>query len=676
MMTVSEIDFLRLCNDRKPTEMPPHLISEYIHLRRALPPGSPIPGVFDLHLTPYVIEIMDAAGPYSGINRISVLKGVQIALTTLLENIIAYYMDANPSEIMYCTATEALLRTWLKRLEVLIDTCGYRHKISSQTDKPKSRKSGDTDHSKEYPGGSLSMTSLNSPSGMRSESNRILLIDEVDAAPKETTTGEGNFLGILDGRTAAYGSSWKVINTSTPATLESSVIYPEFLAGDQRYYNVPCLKCGLYFVFDFKYLVPKNDKHGYLDKVFHECPGCNMEIWNYSKTEMMRIDHAEWRPTSVPQNKKHRSYQISSLYSPFASWERVFETWLKAEEDPTLKPSFRNLWEGLPYREEGHRPDINKVISHRGHYKDGTVPDNVLFLVCASDVQRGAEKYQKMSPEELTEQIKKIRAESGEIALWKSKIPRIETEVMGIGKNVKTWSVDYKVFYGHTTLGSFAGAFFEIDEWSKSGGMQYSRADGRLFNVQLAMMDATDGVNQNAVFDLCSRWRNTFPNINADDLNKSKDPGIDEVTRMNYDRYRINKRGAKVCEYVTLSKNHYMARLYSGLNIPRNFNQEIQAPGFCDFPADRPDHYFKMLTAAEHLSDGTFSKGQRPAEALDCRAYALCAADIWLEREVKAARDRAVKGMKITEEHAKQYGTVWFLEMMEGEDRKWRGMNC
>jgi hypothetical protein len=163
-----------------------------------------------------------------------------------------------------------------------------------------------------------------------------------------------------------------------------------------------------------------------------------------------------------------------------------------------------------------------------------------------------------------------------------------------------------------------------------------------LFPVQLAMMDATDGVNQNAVFDLCSRWRNTYPNINADDLNKSKDKGVDEVTRMNYDRYRINKRGAKVCEYVTLSKNHYMARLYSGLNIPRNFNQELQAPGFCDFPADRPDHYFKMLTAAEHLSDGTFS---------------------------------TVKGMKITEEQAKQYGTVWFLEMMEGEDRKWRIKN-
>jgi phage terminase large subunit GpA-like protein len=461
---------------------------------------------------------------------------------------------------------------------------------------------------------------------------------------------------------------------STPGEHLTSVINKQFEAGDQRYYNMPCPRCGVMIAFEFDNLVPVYGKHSHLKTVYYECQECHGRIDEHEKTLMMDIRYAQWIPTSIPRDPAHRSYHINALYSPVGmlSWKRIYGFYLESEENPDRKPSFCNLYKGLPYREEGHRPDINKVISHRGHYKNGTVPDNVLFLVCASDVQRGAEKYQKLSPEELTEEIKKIRAESGELGLWKSKIPRIETEVLGVGKNVKTWSVDYRVFYGHTTLGSFAGAFFEIDEWSKSGGMQYNREDGRLFPVQLAMMDATDGVNQNAVFDMCSRWRNTYPNINADDLNKSKDKGVDEVTRMNYDRYRINKRGAKVCEYVTLSKNHYMARLYSGLNIPRNFNQEMQAPGFCDFPADRPDHYFKMLTAAEHLSDGTFSKGQRPAEALDCRAYALCAADIWLEREVKAARDRAVKGMKITEEQAKQYGTVWFLEMMEGEDRKWR----
>jgi phage terminase large subunit GpA-like protein len=661
---ISSLEFLRLCNDRKPTENPPHLISEYIQGRRIMPPGSPKPGPMNLHLTPYVFEIIDSAGPYSGINRISVLKGVQIALTTALESIIAYYMDANPAEIMYCTATEALIRKWLKRLEMLIETCGYRDKISNQTEKSKSRKSGDTDFSKEYPGGSLTMASLGSPASMRSESNRILCVDEVDAAKKEVVTGEGNFLGLLDGRTAAYAGAWKVINTSTPSTYEKSVIWPEFLSGDQRYYNVPCLLCGSYFVFDFKYFVPVNDKHGYLERVFHECPHCNKEIWNHNKTEMMRLDHAEWRPTAIPQDKTHRSYQISGLYSPFASWERVYRTWLKAEEDPTLKPSFRNLWEGLPYKEQGHRPDIQKVIKLRGDYKNGSVPNGVLYLTCASDVQRGAEKYQKMTPDELDLEIKRIRATGGNLALWKARLPRIETEVMGVGQYHKTWSIDYKVFYGHTTLGSYAGAFEKIDQWSADGGMNYKRGDGVVFAPVIALMDCSDGDTRASVFDLCSRWRNTFPNRNYGWLKQKKDPGMDESSGRNFDRFQKSKGANDVSPYIQISTNYYKGRLYSALNIPRDPLKNNQAPGFCEFPVDRPDHYFKMLTGAEALSDGSFSEGGRPVEALDCRVYNLCAADVWLEDQVRQERDRWKK-KGISEAQIKLIDKPWFLKDMD-----------
>jgi len=41
-----------------------------------------------------------------------------------------------------------------------------------------------------------------------------------------------------------------------------------------------------------------------------------------------------------------------------------------------------------------------------------------------------------------------------------------------------------------------------------------------------------------------------------------------------------------------------------------------------------------MLTAEEKMSDGSFDSKGRRNEALDCRVYALCAADVFLDSEL------------------------------------------
>ena len=53
------------------------------------------------------------------------------------------------------------------------------------------------------------------------------------------------------------------------------------------------------------------------------------------------------------------------------------------------------------------------------------------------------------------------------------------------------------------------------------------------------------------------------------------------------------------------------------------------------------DYYFSMLTNAEQMSDGSFNKGGRPCEAIDIRAYNLCAADIYLEQQARKAQKEA-----------------------------------
>jgi phage terminase large subunit GpA-like protein len=45
-----------------------------------------------------------------------------------------------------------------------------------------------------------------------------------------------------------------------------------------------------------------------------------------------------------------------------------------------------------------------------------------------------------------------------------------------------------------------------------------------------------------------------------------------------------------------------------------------------------------MLGAEEQLSDGSFDARGRRNEALDCRVYAMCAADVWLDVQVETYR--------------------------------------
>jgi phage terminase large subunit GpA-like protein len=662
---ISDLEFLRQCNNQKPTDPPPEFISDYIDGRRILPPGSPRPGIFDIHVMPAMIEPMNNMGPYSGVNRTTMMKGVQIAATTYLsENVIAYYMDANPAEILYCTATNALLEKWTKRLEPLIDSCGFRDKISAQANEgnKKSRKTGDKMYSKEYPGGSLSMASLQAPASLRSESNQIIITDELDGTiKKETSTGEGGFLGLLDGRAAAYGENFKLMELSTPKLLEDSVIYPQFEDGDQRYYNVPCLRCGADIVFKSEQLRPVYDKLGRLENVWYECE-CNGQLFDSDKKEMMLIENAKWVPTAVPKDRRHRSYQLSSLYSPFASWTKFYTRYLKAEEDPLWKPTFVNLWQGLPYKEEGQRPTF-KANEKRGDYKNGTVPEGVLYMTLAADVQRGAERYQAMTEDELTAEIEKLKSAGKN--LWKSELPRIELEIYGVGSAYRSWSIDYRVFYGHTTRSPYEGAFERLYDWIEDKKHHYPRKDGLIFAPKIACMDASDGVTAAAVFEFCSRVEgNFYPNVNDGWLKKKKDPGIDEETRFNYDRYRLAKKGKGGPEYIQISTNHYKRIVYQRLNIPREKDPtKPSRPGFCDFPRDRDDFYFSMLKAEELLSDGSFRSGGRRNESLDVRGYNLAIADVWLESEARRMQAEAEK--KGTKENDLSKIKKWILRQME-----------
>lgn len=614
----SEIDFLARENEMKPSDRPPPTVSGYVEGHRVLPPSTPFPGLWENRRTPYAVEIMDNMGPFSPVIYTDVMKGAQLGITAGAENVIAYWMDAQPAEILYVSSTEDLLLKWAtKRLDPLIDSCSFRHKIHAQSDSAaKTRRSGDRTFSKEYVGGALDMASAQSAASLRSDSKRILIMDEIDGAPRLLRTGEGAWTEVAEGRTNAWGSRKKVGGISTPGLMEESLINERYLLGDQRLFMVPCPLCGkrqpLELGSDEKNHGLRPDRTaGRLTNVYYLCQFCHDGFFNYHKGVMLQ--GGQWEATAESYTRARRSYQINSLYSPVGmmSWLEFYEKYEKALQTPDGMRSFTNLYLGLPYRETGQRPKLENVVELKGAYASKKVPDGALFLTIGVDVQRGSEK----DPDNPA---------------------RLEMEVLGHGFGYRTWSVAYLRFDGAIDDPA-AGAWEALQEFAEAGGLVFKRKDDREMYPALIFVDSGDGVHTDTVYRFCGGWQSTFPSKGFQALKKRKHEAGDELTPNNFKRFRAQKVAQDVTLY-EISTNFYKNLLYKNLKVQRN-DHGAQPPGFCDFPIDYPEKYFRGLTAEEKRTDGSFfcPQGVRN-EPLDCRVYAMCAADVYLDAKVAEIR--------------------------------------
>jgi phage terminase large subunit GpA-like protein len=624
MTHASDIAFLLAENKRRPPSDTETDIAEWIAKRRILPSRTPFPGFWRNDRTPYLTEIMNCMSPASPIQHVAIMKGAQLGLTAAAENVVAYWIDENPAEILFISATNDLLEKWVvKRLEPLIDSCGFRDKIGATNNNPKSRRTGDKIFSKEFVGGCLDMASAQSAPGLRSDSKRILIRDEVDGAPGHLKTGEGSWIDVSYARTAAWGGRKKILDFSTPTTDDDSLIKKLYEAGDQRKYLVPCPHCGKFQVLEWgtdktEYGIKAIREAGKLKGVYYQCAPCREPIKNHHKSKMLRA--GKWEATAISSGDLYRSYHISSLYSPagMMTWHELQELWDKAqnEGDPDAMRSFTNLYLGLSYRETGARPKLDKVIELRGDYKSGTVPFGVLFITVGIDVQAGSSRDENNPA-------------------------RLEMEVCGHGAGFRTWSIEYRRFEGEVDDPS-SGAWQLLNEWAVKTELKWNRRDGMIFTPSLVFVDSGDGNLTDVVYRFCSGWGKTFPSKGYSALKKRKKEAGDEQSPSNFRRYRAAKLGEDSYLY-EISTNYYKNHAYNNLKIERRIPGP-QRPGYCGFPIDYNEKYFKMLTAEEKRRDGSFHcPSGRRNEALDCRVMNQCAGDVYLDSEVLAVKARALK---------------------------------
>lgn len=544
---------------------PPRLtVSEWADRHRVLDNTSPEPGPWRTDRTPYLREIMDSLSPSEACERVVFVKAAQVGGTEALLNFCGYLMAHAPAPILLVQPTVEMAKRFSKqRLDSLIEsTPVLRGKVKD----PRSRDSGNTVLMKEFAGGVLILTGANSAVGLRSLPAKYVLADELDAWPADAD-GEGDPFTLACKRTVAFGTQRKIFAVSTPTIEGLSRIEALWNQSDQRYYQVPCLRCGHYQKLVWAQL---RWPEGRPEEARYHCEACEHPHENWQKTEMLA--RGRWRATAAGDGRT-RGYHLSALYAPvgWPSWPDLAREFVEAKRARETLQVFVNTVLGETWRDEAAVPLEADALYGRREPFAAEAPAGVSLITAGADVQAD----------------------------------RIECEVVGWGAGEESWSLGYFVIHGDTG---------QPEVWSDLDRLlarQWKHESGLLLPVSAACVDA--GFETATVTEFCSqrRGRRVFAVKGSSGFGKPIWPR------------RATSGGRHRGEIFLIGADTAKERVYSRLRV------EHPGPGYCHFPIDRGRDWFEMLVSERIIVERGERKFSKPAgvrnEALDARAYATAA---------------------------------------------------
>ena len=319
---------------------------------------------------------MDAFSDPS-VERVVVMSSAQVGKTSVLENVIGFFIDYDPSPIMVVEPTIEVGKSFSKdRLAPMLrDTPCLTRKVADV----KSRDSGNTVNHKVFYGGHITIAGANSAASLRGRSIRIALADDIDAFPSSAGT-EGDPVSLIGKRTTTFWNR-KIGLFSTPTDEGLSKIEAEYLKSDRRKYYVPCVHCGEFQIFTFDNVKwPKSEP----SKAQYECPFCKGMITDNDKARM--ILRGEWRK-QAPEVKRIAGFWINELYSPWVTFAQVAEKFYASKDDPQTLKVWTNTSLGESWKQVIVSRTSDNLFKARCALKPQTVPMEAVALTCGIDQQ-------------------------------------------------------------------------------------------------------------------------------------------------------------------------------------------------------------------------------------------------------------------------------------------------
>lgn len=543
-------------------------VSEWAEEHRILDVrSSAMPGHWRNSVTPYLSEIMDTMNDFE-IEETIFVKPTQVGGTEALLNRLGYLIAQDPGPTMIVYPTDILGdSTSENRIIPMIKNSPaikqhYNERISSKMEL-------------QFDNMYVSISGANSPASLASKPIRYLFLDEVDKFPAASRK-EADPISLARERTKTFINR-KIYMCSTP-TLRTGHIWKAKESADiEKHYFIPCPHCSAQIELKFQNLRWPDDEAGLdaadmAELATYVCQECGCTISDAEKNRALSF--GEWKVVRERGKTVRRvAYWINTLYSPFVRFAEIAKEFLKSKDDPDLLHNFTNSWLAEPWEDTKLKTNAEMVLERQTEVEPFALPDWTKLLTGGVDVQENC-------------------------LYW----------------TIRAWG-DFL-----TSQNIAHGQAFSFAEVEKYMNLEYRKADGTVFMVDLVLVDSGDQTDE--VYDFCA--------INAEWALPCKGVGSQ---LSHYRLSTVNKTGSRAygMNLVLVDGGKYKDMIASRMRKPNGKGSWMVYKG-CD------EEYAQQVTA-EHKVNVKNSKGQQSLvwkpktenadnHYLDCEVYCMAAADI------------------------------------------------
>ncbi len=554
---------------------------------------------------------------------ITVMACTQLMKTEFLMNTASYFIHQDPSPILFMQPTQKLAVSFSKeRFQKTVDTTPVLKELIPDA---KSRDSGTTLDHKEYPGGALDFVGANSPTDLASRPKRITLADEVDLYPADAG-GMGDPLALGEERSSTFLKRRLNLRVCSPSEEETSKIYSEYQASDQRKCFVCCPHCEEEQVLFWsrETVVWSKDENGnhLPHTVQYHCSKCGAG-WSPKEhklalLKLADVSHHGWKQTKpftccgekhkplewdgkghwddqgcshCPECGKashydgHAGFHVSKLYSTRQALSDVVKEYLASYKKPLMLRKWKNS--ALAEVVKG----IKLALSAEGlaerveNYTYEAIPEGVRLLVVGADTQDD----------------------------------RIEMTIVGYGNDEENWVIRHIVLDGDT-----AGKKV-WDEFDRELRRPYYTEDGRRLYIKATCIDS-QGHRAGVVQAFCGKRK--FRRIYA-----TKGMGNKTGTRQIWPKTPSRTKNSSHHVYVVgVDTGKDLVALQLAVALPEDGSP---APNATHFPCDGLSaDYFQQMTSEQAIinevnggavRNWSLKEDSARNEAWDCKVLATAA---------------------------------------------------
>lgn len=394
---------------------------------------TPEPGFYDPDRIPYQKRVQEWATERR-VNDIVMVTAAQLIKTTCINNIVGFFIGADPSNILVVYPVVDDGKDWMrdKFMPMVRSSKLLRQKIPD-SDK---RTGGQTTLIKHFPGGWLKVTGANSAASLRGRSMRVVIQDDVDAFRDNS---EGDPCVQADKRAANQPRALR-IKASTPTIKGTSKIWAALEHSSFDQLLCPCPKCDHGQTLEWENMVFDPTKP---EEARYRCSNCG-HLWNDTerynavlagaRRDLWRSRNPQARVKGIHMNGLYRLMGEKNSMSGFmeewvldyldakAKGEKSYQVWL-------------NTFLALCYEPASSTIEPDPLFKRRENYRPAEMlPEEILVVVAAVDVQGN----------------------------------RLEVEVRGFGLGQESWGIEYREFAGDPTeqfvwkkLDGFLGATYK-----------------------------------------------------------------------------------------------------------------------------------------------------------------------------------------------------------------------